>query len=295
MDKKLDFRGDSGFKIIDAAKVNNFASVAIIVCVVIAAVLSMGNVSFTFQQAISVSTLCIILFVVASLVYKTKYSEYTARAMQTESYQKAEEEYAALVKTVQERELLGKLPDLCQRYVEMELKQYRTAVLSSVCIPYSTYAESYMHKTKKELKEANLNRAMIRAVRKADRAKVLRLTPQGLLSSSRQSFLRFSVLTISSGERERIDTAFNTVSRLITTILGGAVAVEVIFDFSWQAIAQWVLRMLPIAVAAFSGAQQGTRNIEQTAIPHRKAQSTVLTTMLEWEASAAKSSAKSEN
>ena len=278
------FKNDSTtFKLVDAAKVNNIASLALVICVVIASVLSMGEVKLTFAEAVSVSTLCIILFIVSSLIYKTKYAEYEAKAKQNAEYIEVQNEYDSLVKKIQEKGLLARLPELCQRYIDLELKQFRTAILSNACIPYEVYERDYMRLSDAELKTLEITDAMRKAIKKANRAKGLHLTAQGLLSVSKQSVIRYSALTVSSHQREQIDSALNTLSRIVTTFLGGAVAVEVIVNFSWQAVAQWVLRMLPLAFAAFSGANQGTRNIMNTAIPHKRKQINIIVTILEWE------------
>ena len=271
------------FKIIDAAKANNIASVALIICVIIASVLSMGEVKLTLAEAVSVSTLCVILFIVSSLIYKTKYAEYKAKAKQNTEYIAVQNEYDALVMKIQEKGLLARLPELCQRYVDLELKQFRTALLSNACIPYDVYERDYMRLTNSELKDLEITDAMRKAIKKANRAKGLHLTAQGLLSVSRQSLIRYSALTVSSHQREQIDSALNTLSRIVNTFLGGAIAVDVIMNFSWQTVVQWVLRMLPLAFAAFSGANQGTRNIMNTAIPHKRKQINIIVTILEWE------------
>lgn len=284
MDKDFRLRGDGGatFKLVDAAKVNNFTSIVLLVCVAITAVLSMGEVTFTIQNALSVSVICVVLFVVASLIYTSKYKEYEAKARESELYISTKAEYDKVVKTFQDKKLLNRLPDLCLRYIEEELVQYRAAILSSVCLNYDTYKENYLNKTRKELKALNLAPSVIKAIYKANKARGLRLDPQKLTTNFKQSFFRYSALTITSGARESIDTGVNTLSRLATTVLGGVVSVSVIINFSWQTLAQWAIRMLPLAVAAMSGAHQGTRNIEQTAIPHMRGQINILNTMLEW-------------
>ena len=276
-------KSDATFRALDTAKVNNLTSWALIACVLIASVLSLGKVTFTFQEAISVSTLCIILFLVSSLIYRTKYTEYEAKAKQCPEYIAIDKTYNELVNRIHNEGLLVRLPELCQRYVDEELKTFRTAILANACIPYSVYATDYANKSVKELKSLPISKSMRKAICRANKAKCLKLNAQSLLSVSKQGFIRFSALMISSGQRETIDSALNVVSRMFTTFLGGAVTVAVIIDWSWQSLVQWGIKMLPLAMAAYSGATQGTKNIFQTAIPHKKSQINIIATILEWE------------
>ncbi len=276
-------KSDASFRAIDTAKVNNLTSWALIACVIIASILSLGKVTFTFQEALSVSTLCIILFLVSSLIYRTKYTEYEAKAKQSPEYAAVDKTYNELVNRIHDEGLLVRLPELCQRYVDEELKTFRTAILANSCIPYDTYAKDYANLSANALKALPISKSMRKAIRRANRAKGLKLTSQSLLSVSKQGFIRFSALMISSGQRETIDSAVNVISRMFTTFLGGAVTVAVIIDWSWQSLVQWGIKMLPLAMAAYSGATQGTKNIFQTAIPHKKSQINIIATILEWE------------
>ena len=285
-DNKLDIHTDvvTGARKLNVAKISNHTTWVLIGAVIIAAIASMGELGLSLDPSaiFRTSLLCVVLFIVASLIYRMRYTNGAGRAKESEAFKKALEEYNEIKEKIHESGVIKQLSALCVRYRKMELQSYRTAILSDACIDYKTYEKEYKEKSDEDLLALNLSPNAIKCIRKADRARGLRLSPNDLLSDKKTSFIRFSALSPSPASRQNFDVTLNTVSRLITTGFAGSVSVVVMFSLSWQAVCQWAIRMIPIVWAAFKGDHDGEKNVMHTAIPYMSRQTQILTLMLEW-------------
>lgn len=267
-------------------------NVLMIVVVLIAAIVSLGELTFTVKGAINVTLTVIVLYIVASIVYPNSYSAAMAKEKLTPEYTAAKEEYENSIREVGALKMLTEMPDYCVRYSREELKACRSAILLDECIEYDTFESKYLGKSRKELRKENLSYAAVKCIRDASRVKAINITPGNLLGSGEEVTLAQRVLRIvgarrsvgiESRTRQRLDNGMNMLTRAITTILAGAIGVTVVIEeFSLRTIAEWAMKMLPIVIAALGGNIAGKHNVSGTLIPQMQRKTKIIQTMIGW-------------
>lgn len=269
-------------KKVSAVSVKNITTAILIVCTLIAALVSMGEINLTLTGVIGLSLLCFIIFLIASLVYSTRYEASMEQA-------KSETDYIETVKAYEEQKekiyslgIITRLPELCLKYRENELKMYRSEILSDACISYEVYEKEYKNLTESELKQLNLSPQAIKCIKRARSAKGIRISAQELMSGKRSPMYFRAFAYITPETRQVFDTSLNVISRLVTTLISGAVVISIALEPSLEAVAQWAVRMLPVAFAAISGSIAGRNNIKHTAIPCYVRLTEILKTCIKW-------------
>lgn len=262
-------------------KMPRMVNIGAIFAIVLAALLSMGEVAFSWNGLRDLSLLVAVIYVVATLIYKNNYAGGILRGKASDEYKEAKREYDEVKTKITSTDVLPKLPELCVEFCLEELKQYRATILAGACITYDAYVENYINKGDKELKKLGLTDRAIKCVTKADRAKTKHFDPQSLLSEegSRLIFRR-SILGVSSKMRERIDFGTNAFTRAATAVLSGMIAVNILWDFSFAMIATWGVRMLPILGAAISSTAAGVNNVMYTLIPNIRRKTEIMRAIL---------------
>lgn len=262
-------------------KMPRMVNIGAIFAIVLAALLSMGEVAFSWNGLRDLSLLVAVIYVVATLIYKNNYAGGILRGKASDEYKEAKREYDEVKAKITSTDVLPKLPELCVEFCLEELKQYRATILAGACITYDDYEENYINKGYKELKKLGLTGRAIKCVTKADRAKAKHFDPQSLLSEegSRLIFRR-SILGVSSKMRERIDFGTNAFTRAATAVLSGMIAVNILWDFSFAMIATWGVRMLPILGAAISSTAAGVNNVMYTLIPNIRRKTEIMRAIL---------------
>ena len=283
-DFNIEEQASTNARKVNMSKLNNGTTIVLIVGVIIAAIASMSELGITInaETLFEFSLLCIILFIIATIIYLCRYSVGTSRAKSTKEYEQIVTEYEDLKRQIHDKGYTKDLPELCIRYREQELKNYRSAILSDACISYDTYAKLYRDKSDEELSKYSLSPSSLRCIRKADRAKGLRICPEDLMSDKKSTFIRFSALSLNPRTKQNIDITTNTISRFITTAVASSIAVTAMIVMDWQAIAQWAIRMIPIFWAYVKGDNDGEKNIKNTAMPYMARQIQILRLMIQW-------------
>lgn len=274
------------------AKTPGAMNVVLVMIVMIAALVSLGELSITPTGVVNVSLTVAVIYIISSIMYKNSYADGIVREKQSEEFKKAEEEYKEALRNVYEEGMLTEMPALCIRYCEEELKACRHAVLLDSCIPYDTYEEKYLGKSEKELEGMKLSKDAIRCISAANKIKGLHLTANTLLSTGEEATLGEKLLrklgwrrgiAMESRTRQHIDTTFNMISRAITTFLAGTVAISVALDdFSLETLALWAMKMMPVAISVLGGRNGGTRNVQDTLIPQMQKKTKIINILLSW-------------
>ena len=290
---------DNEFDMLDERKreslsLPNAVNIFLIAAVVIAALLSMGELTLSWSGALNISLLVIFLYLVASLVYRNNYSGGMAKGKLSEEYKRAKTEYDEAVKAINELGLLPCLPELCIRYREEDLRYRRTEVLSDMCIDYDLYEEKYLGKSEEDLRdsEEKLGEDEVKCILKANKLKGIRITRNILLSTGEGGDFAEKLLnvfnlarsvSVESVTRQRIDLGLNMLSRAATTILAGVVGISLMVEsFSLQFVAQWAVRMLPILFAAIGGNSAGVKNVLETLVPSLERKTAIMKVLIAW-------------
>ena len=270
-------------KRISSHTIANTTTVVILIGTVIAALISMGEISLTMSNLRDITLLCCVIFVVSSMVYSARYEASMQVAKNDDAYKTVITEYERCKAEIHSRGLITKLPYLCMRYCAEELKIYRSEILSDACIPYEVYEAKYRDLSKAELESLKLSKSAVKCILKANNAKGIRLTTAELMSGKKNSVFRIATVYFAPETRQFIDTSLNVASRIATTLLSGAVVISVMFEPSLKAVAQWAVRMLPVVSAAISGTIAGQKNVINTAIPYYLRLTEILKTCIKWE------------
>lgn len=267
-------------------------SMITIAIVIIAAIVSLGEFTFTINGVVNITVTVAVLYVVASIIYSNSYLNGIKRGKSTPEYISAKSEYDESLKQINKLGMLSKMSEYCLRYCEEELKNCRAAVLLDACISYDDYKDKYLGKTEDELKELELSDDAIKCILDANRLKAVNITPSRLTGTGEDSSIyeRLSkilgirrTLGIESKTRQHIDYGTNMVSRALTTCLAGVVGISMfVDDFSFRTIALWAMKMLPIAIAALGGNNSGCRNVLYTLTPQLQRKTKIMKTMIGW-------------
>lgn len=269
---------------VDQAKIPNTMNVIMIIAVIIAALVSMGELRFTINDVVDFSFMAVLIYLITSMVYRNNYTAGMNRAMTLPAYEQAQAEYEKAKAQIYDKGMVSRLPELCMRYVEEDLIRCRTVILSDACIPYDLYVSEYLGKTKKELEDKGLAKSTISCIMRANKVKGIKLSSSMLLAGESSSFLfRKMTLGISSSAKKYFDFGWNMITRALTTTLTVMVGVEVVIEPSFKTLIPWVIKMIPVLWAALTSYNSGIQNINETYIPHTQKKTEIIKILIAWD------------
>ena len=266
------------------------SAVNIMLCsvVLIAAIVSMGELTFTVKGVINVTLTILVLYIVASIVYPNSYISGMAKEKLSTEYKEVKQAYDDAVKEVHNRKMLPELSRYCLKYSREELRACRSAILLDECIEYDVFEEDFLGKTAEDLKGGELSAAAVKCILDANKVKALKITPSQLMSTGEDVTLFQRIfrvlgfrrkLGVESKTKQQIDYGVNLIVRAVTTLLAGVVGISVVMDdFSFKTLAEWAMKMLPIAIAALGGNIGGHRNVTDTLIPQLQRKTKIIQT-----------------
>jgi hypothetical protein len=249
--------------------------------VVIAAVLSFTDFSFSAGDWKNLTALTLFLYVITMFIYRNRYEKGIARGKKDSEYQMSLNTYRANRKEISLKNLVSHVPAFCTHYKKQELREYRESLLCDIEMDYDTYKEKYVMMSKKDVLRLPISAEAKRIIIKCNSARTIKLYPGMLLNESGE-FDREKLIGKSGRERERHDKKKQAITRAVYVLFGAAVAFDMIFNFSLMTIAQWVVRMLPIILAMISGDDGGYCNITVTETNFKKDQSNVIGIFMEY-------------
>ena len=274
------------------AKMPSAMNFVLVIIVVIAALVSLGEFTLTVSSVVNVSLIVAVLYVITSIMYKNSYLDGIEKGKLEAEYIAVKEEYDSVIKQIYDNDVLTKLPELCLRYRQEDLKNSRTGVLIDACISYETYEKEYFGKSEEDIRKMDLSEEAIKCILAANKVKGINITPGALMSTGEDVSIadrllaKFGVLRgfgIESKTRLRIDFTANMISRAITTTLAGAIGINVVMDdFSLKTIALWAMKMLPVAMAVLNGHNSGLRNVRETLTTQLQRKTKIIKILLAW-------------
>lgn len=267
----------------DAASINKFSLNDLMLAgiVVIAMVLSLTDFTLSPGDLRNLTALTLFLYVVTTIVYRNRYSKGKLRGRTDQEYLDALKDYREAKNNIAERGIASNIPAFCQQYKATELKEYRKGLLCDVDVDYDTYLKEYRQLSMIHVLRLPLPYATRKAIIKCNLAKPIKLTPGVIMNESGEAD-REKIIAQSGLERERMDKLKNFVFRGVTVLLGGMIAVNIIFDFSFMAIVIWLVRMLPIASAIVMGEDSGFCSIAVTETNFKKGQTSIINLFFEY-------------
>ena len=256
----------------DKIQINDIMLAAL---VIIAAVISFTDFSLSFGNIRNFTALTIFLYIITMFVYRNRYSKGIARGKKDEEYIRSLSEYREKRSYIFDNNLAGAVPAFCTYYKKKELREYRESLLCDIEMSYDEYKEKYIRMPNRAVMKQKLSTEAKQVIIKCNSAKSLRLYP-GMILNENGEYDRHKLIGKSGRERERRDKRNQAISRAAYVIFGTLIAFDVIFNFSWLTIAQWIVRMLPVIIATISGDDGGYCNITVTEVNFKQGQINVI-------------------
>jgi hypothetical protein len=249
--------------------------------VIIAAVISLTDFSFSIGSIANITALTIFLYLITTFVYRNRYAKGVMRGKREEEYISSLEEYRQKRDWIYNNNLAGYVPAFCTYYKKKELREYRESLLSDVEIPYEEYAEKYLKLPKRKIMALPLSIEAKKIILKCNAAKSIKLMP-GMILNENGEYSRHKLIGKSGKQREIQDKRKNAITRAVYVLFGGLIVFDVIFNFSLQTCLQWLIRMLPVVLAIITGDDSGYCNISVTEVAFKKGQSNVINLFSEY-------------
>lgn len=249
--------------------------------VVIAAVISMTDFSFSVGSIANITALTLFLYLITTFVYRNRYAKGIIRGKKEKEYIDSLAEYREKRDWIYDNNLAGQVPAFCTYYKKKELREYREALLSDIEMSYEEYAEKYLNMPKRKIMALPLSLEAKQVLLKCNAAKSIRLMP-GMILNENGEFDRQHLIGKSGKQRELQDKRKNAITRALYVVFGGLIVFDVIFNFSMQTCLQWLIRMLPVVIAIISGDDSGYCNISVTEVAFKKGQINVISLFREY-------------
>lgn len=249
--------------------------------VIIAAVLSFTDFSFSAGDWKNLTALTLFLYVITMFIYRNRYAKGMSRGRKDEEYKQSLSEYRKKRAEISDKNLASHVPAFCVYYKKQELREYRESLLCDIEMDYDEYKEKYITMRKRDILNLPLSLEAKNVILRCNKAKAIKLYPGMILNESGE-FDREKLIGKSGRQRERSDKKKQALTRAVYVLFGAAIAFDMIFNFSLQTIAQWIARMLPIIMAIISGDDGGFCNITVTETNFKKDQTSVIGLFMEY-------------
>lgn len=249
--------------------------------VIIAAVLSFTDFSFSAGDWKNLTALTLFLYIITMFIYRNRYEKGMSRGRRDVEYQESLKTYRENRNELTLKNLVSHVPAFCVYYKKQELREYRESLLCDIEMEYDTYKEKYIMMSKKDILKLPISSEAKQTLIKCNRAKAIKLYPGMILNESGE-YDRDKLIGKSGRQRERQDKKKQAITRAVYVLFGAAVAFDMIFNFSMMTIAQWIVRMLPIVFAIISGDDGGYCNITVTETNFKIDQTSVIGLFMEY-------------
>lgn len=193
----------------------------------------------------------------------------------TDMYKDSVNRFGELKKTIEES-MLPRMNEFCNHYIAEELRKTRMQYLAVACIPYEVYAEKYVMLGKKELDAlSELTDSQKKAVRKANRVKPIKLTPEMILTLGKTVHSR-SALSATPNTMKNITFGVKILKMSFLSIVMSLIALDVILEPSWTVFAEVCLKLATVIINGFDGHKEGFNNITVWTVNYVNAQSSLM-------------------
>ncbi len=176
------------------------------------------------------------------------------------------------LKTKIQETCLPRMNDFCAYYIAEELKQMRMHSLSAACIPYDVYLDKYAKLGRKDINElTDLTSLQKKAVKKANRIRPIKLTPEMILSQGKTWHYR-SALAATPGTMKNVAFTVKIFKMSFISICMPLIALDVIMEPSWIVFAEVCLKLFTVVLNGFDGHKDGYNNITVHTVNYVNAQ-----------------------
>lgn len=184
----------------------------------------------------------------------------TKAGLSTELYTETEKKFYEAKKRILESQKQTRMLEFCNYYIDAELQNTRMTLLAPVGLSYKDYQEKYMHLDDVGVDATELTPSQKKAVKKANRVKPVRLTPEMILRKNRGAHRR-SPLEVNPTKKKSIAFGTKFVRICVLSLFMSMIALDVIVEPSWVIFASVCLKLISVVVNGFGGYVTGYDNI----------------------------------
>lgn len=185
----------------------------------------------------------------------------TKAGLSTAIYTDTLAKYDSIKKQIFDSHMQTRMGEFCNHYIEDELKNTKMTILAPVGLSYEEYLDKYVQ-LEREAVDAipKLTSAQKSAVKKANKIKPVRLTPEMILRKGRSAHRR-SPLEINPTTKKNIAFGTKFVRICVLSVFMSMIALDVIVEPSWVIFASVCLKLVSVIVNGFGGYGTGYENI----------------------------------
>lgn len=198
----------------------------------------------------------------------------TQRGYSTDVYKTAVDRFQSYKDKIEES-YLDRMDDFCQCYIEEELKKARMQYLALVCITYDVYLERYAMLGKVEIDKLNLTSSQKKAIKKANKVRRIKLTPERIMTQGKAVHTRSPLAATPDAIKNMVMSA-KMVKMSFTTICMALIACEILIEPSWAVFAEVCLKIAGIIINGAGGNKDGYNYIAVHTVNYMNAQSTLM-------------------
>lgn len=197
-------------------------------------------------------------------------------------YTTCKKEYDDLKQSVVDKKYQARITEFCRYYIDRELRETRTNILTEVGISYEKYLSDYCGKDKDLLqKDETLSKSMVAAILKANKAKPVTLTPEMIFKRGRGIGGRHP-LGVKPETKRTVYYVTKFVRTLITSVFTGVIVLDVIKTPTWATFAACLLKIMPVIINGVMGYRMGYINISVDTVNYINDQKDLLRQLIEY-------------
>ena len=215
----------------------------------------------SFEEITSLGLDFFLLVFCSYAVYVCCSDSGTKAGLATQTYIETVDKFDAMKKTVVDGKMQTKMIDFCHHYVSEELRSTRMMTLSVVGYDYEEYQEKYMRLSEEDVDAIpDLTKPQRKAIKKANRVKPIKLTPEMILMKGRGSHRR-AALSVDPSSKKTALFITKFVQIILVSVLMSMIALEAIVEPTRAVFASICLKMISIVSNGFAGYRVGYENV----------------------------------
>lgn len=256
----------------------NFTTV-IAICILVAVIgIYFTDIKFdTALDFVDMSLSVAVMFFCTYSEYLLMFRKGTDDSKKEEVYKIAVQEFEKIKSEVVESGKLCLIDEFCAEFVRQELITARKHALQVVGVSETDFYSTLIGKSRRTLiKSQKYTKLQIDGILQASRMKPIKLTRSMILTMSGQKTARRSPIGASAISNEAKDKGFALLRIATTTAITGMIALELTINFSWLAVLQCFLKLIPIFINMFKGYTSGVDNVLSVEVTNLNEKSNVL-------------------
>jgi len=200
----------------------------------------------------------------------------------SDSYISEKAKFEELKKTIIDNKIQARLADFCHDFAIDELKMARSSVLANVGLKYERYEEEWMGEDETFIDDIeNISKAQKKAIKEANRMKLIKLTPDMILRRGRGSTSR-TLLGMSPEKKKSVKFSTRFLQLLATSLIMSMTIAEMVQEPTWRTFVSIAIRVFFVVLNGFFGYKFGYENIAVYTSSYMRDQSDLMHQFLQW-------------